>query len=300
MWKIDPVTLRLFIAVCEEGSIARASEREFIAASAISKRIADIEATYGIVLLTRGQRGVSPTAAGETLLRHARYLMRSLDRLHGELQQHATGLRGRVRILANVSSIVEFLPEELSDFMLANPHIQVDFEEKFSPDVIRGVADGQADLGIFRESDTLDTQSLQTMPYRQDHLAVVVTADHPLAGYDTLRFEDTLDYEHLGLSLYATINNKMQKMAERLGRVLLCRTNVSSFDPAFRLVHSGVAIGIFPREAVGRYAALYDLRVIPLTDDWARGRFLICIRDQDSLTLPTQRLLSHLLARIPG
>ena len=55
----DPVTLRVFIAVCEEGNIARAAEREALVASAVSKRIAAIEAEIGTPLLTRGRRGVA-------------------------------------------------------------------------------------------------------------------------------------------------------------------------------------------------------------------------------------------------
>src|SRR5579859_3753087 len=51
------VTLRLFIAVCEEGTIARAAEREFIAPSAVSKRLADLEALVDVALLSRSQRG---------------------------------------------------------------------------------------------------------------------------------------------------------------------------------------------------------------------------------------------------
>ncbi|EDZ97814.1 transcriptional regulator, LysR family, partial [Burkholderia sp. H160] len=55
MWQIDQVTLRLFIAVCEEGTIARAAEREFIAPSAVSKRLADLEALVEVALLSRSQ-----------------------------------------------------------------------------------------------------------------------------------------------------------------------------------------------------------------------------------------------------
>ena len=61
---IDPVTLRLFIAVCEEGHIARAAERESIVASAVSKRIGALEADLGVALLLRGRRGIEPSAAG--------------------------------------------------------------------------------------------------------------------------------------------------------------------------------------------------------------------------------------------
>lgn len=67
----DPVTLRLFVAVCEEGIIARAADRESVVASAVSKRIAAVEAQIGAPLLVRGRRGIEPAAAGQALLRQA-------------------------------------------------------------------------------------------------------------------------------------------------------------------------------------------------------------------------------------
>src|SRR5262245_25050979 len=76
----DPVTLRLFVAVCEEGNIARAAEREAIVASAVSKRIAAIEDDIGTPLLVRGRRGIVPTAAGQTLLRQARDVLSAMSR----------------------------------------------------------------------------------------------------------------------------------------------------------------------------------------------------------------------------
>ncbi|MDH4559159.1 LysR family transcriptional regulator [Pseudomonas sp. BN417] len=298
MWHIDPVSLRLFIAVCEEGTIARAAEREFIAPSAVSKRIADVESTFNTPLLLRSKKGVVPTPAGQALLRHARQLMRGMERLQGELSEYAEGARGHVRILANVSSIMEFLPEELSDFLLANEHIQVDIEERFSPDVVRGVAEGNADLGICRKSKAVG--DLDFIPYRIDHLAVVVNDKHPLAGREFISFAETLGYDHLGLSAYATLNAYMQKSARDAGKELRFRTYVSSFDAAYRLVQAGLALGIFPQEAVERYAELFGLRVIPLVDDWALGEFVICVRDVDGLSLSARRLLNHLLARVPA
>lgn len=295
---LDHFSLHLFILVCEEGTIARASERAFIASSAVSKRISDIEARFGTRLLKRSKRGVEPTPAGQALLRHARSLTRAMERLDSELSEYAEGARGHVRVLANVSSIMEFLPEELSDFMLANPRIQADIEERFSPDVVRGVAEGNADLGICRRSTAVG--DLEFLPYRQDHLAVVVSADHPLADRTSLAFEETLDFDHLGLSVFATLNTTMREDAERHGRELRFRSYVSSFDAAFRLVQFGLGLAVFPLEAVERYAELFDLRIIPLTDDWALGEFVICVRDHDALSLSARRLLDHLLLRAPS
>lgn len=295
---LDHFSLHLFILVCEEGTIARASERAFIAPSAVSKRISDIEARFGTQLLKRSKRGVEPTPAGQALLRHARSLTRAMERLDSELSEYAEGARGHVRVLANVSSIMEFLPEELSDFMLANPRIQADIEERFSPEVVRGVAEGNADLGICRRSMTVG--DMEFLPYRQDHLAVVVSADHPLADRTSLAFEETLDFDHLGLSVFATLNTTMREDAEKRGRELRFRSYVSSFDAAFRLVQFGLGLAVFPLEAVVRYAELFDLRIIPLTDDWALGEFVICVRDHDALSLSARRLLDHLLLRAPS
>ncbi|MDH0132459.1 MULTISPECIES: LysR family transcriptional regulator [Pseudomonas] len=298
MQHLDHLSLHLFVIICEEGTIARASERAYMAPSAVSKRISDIEARFGISLLKRSKRGVEPTPAGVALLRHARGLTRAIESLQSELSEYADGARGHVRVLANVSSIMEFLPEELSAFMLDNPLIQADIEERFSPDVVRGVAEGSADLGICRKS--MAVGDLEFVPYRQDHLAVVVGAEHPLAGRGSIAFEETLDYEHLGLSAFATLNTFMRNSAEAAGKELRFRSYVSSFDAAYRLVQFGLGLAVFPQEAVARYAQLFDLRVIPLTDDWALGEFVICMRDRHALSLSARRLLDHLLLRAPA
>lgn len=295
MQHLDHLTLHLFILVCEEGTIARASERGFIAPSAVSKRISDLEARFGTPLLSRSKRGVEPTPAGLALLRHARSLTRAMERLDSELGEYAEGARGHVRVLANISSIMEFLPEELSDFMFEHPGIQTDIEERFSPDVVRGVAEGNADLGICRRS--MAVGDLEFIPYRRDHLAVVIGSNHSLANRTRIAFAETLAFDHLGLSAFATLNNFMRNEATKDGHELRFRSYVSSFDAAFRLVQFGLGLAVFPLEAVARYASLFDLRVIPLTDDWALGEFVICVRDRDALSLSARRLLDHLLSR---
>ena len=290
---IDPTSLRLFIAVCEEGTIARAGEREFIAASAVSKRIADIEERAGTALLSRGQRGVAPTPAGEVLLRHSRRILREFERLHAELAEHASGEGGYVRLLANVSSMVEFLPEALSGFMLAQPKIRVDLEERGSLDVVRGVADGSADIGICR--DVVPTAGLDVRAFRHDHFALIVAAAHPLAGQDALGFADTLDCDHVGLSSNASMYPLLQRIAAERGREWRVRMHVSTFDAAFRLMQGGRVVAVLPREAVGRSAAAYGLRAVPLTDAWARRAFVICVRGVAALSPAARRLYGHLL-----
>lgn len=293
MQHLDYFSLHLFILVCEEGTIGRASERAFIAPSAASKRISDIEQRFGTVLLKRSKRGVEPTSAGLALLRHARALTRAMERLDSELGEYVEGERGHVRLLANVSSITEFLPEELSTFMLKNPGVQVDMQERFSLEVTRGVLDGSADLGVCRRPAACG--ELHLLPYRQDHLAVVVGADHALASHTCVGFEETLAFDHIGLSSFATLNTFLRREAEQRGQALHYRSCMPSFHAALRLIQCGLGLALFPHEAVVRYAPLFDVRIIPLTEAWAVGEQVICLRDREALSPPAQRLLEHLL-----
>ena len=120
--RIDLTSLQLFVAVCELGSIARAAQREFIAASAVSKRLSELEAAVETPLLQRHSRGVRLTPAGESLLHHARTVLFGLERMQGELAEYTEGVRGHVRVHANISAIVQFLPEDRKSTRLNSSH----------------------------------------------------------------------------------------------------------------------------------------------------------------------------------
>ena len=175
--RIDLTSLQLFVAVCEAGSIGKAADREFIAASAVSKRLADLEAALGTPLLYRHARGVDLTPAGQSLLHHARNVLYGLEKMQSELGEYADGVRGHVRVHASISAIVQFLPDDLGSFVRAHPQVKIDLEEHLSGDVVRAVQEGAADLGICNASAlSAGGTTLQTLPYRQDDLVLVVPA----------------------------------------------------------------------------------------------------------------------------
>src|SRR4051812_45351260 len=117
MRDLDLVTLRLFVAVCETCNIARVAEKSNIVPSAVSKRLAQLEATVGLPVLTRKRHGVAPTAAGRTLLEHAREMLASAARIEHDMDAFASGVRGQVRILASTSAMAEWLPDDVASFL---------------------------------------------------------------------------------------------------------------------------------------------------------------------------------------
>ncbi|SFC67150.1 transcriptional regulator, LysR family [Polaromonas sp. OV174] len=297
MRDLDMTTLRLFAAVCETRSIARAAEQANIVGSAISKRLAQLEDTVGTPLLLRRRRGVEPTPAGESLLEHARTMLASAERIERDMAAYAQGVRGQVRILATASVMAESLADDVAAFLQVPAHhdIQVDMEERISPDVVRGIREGVASVGICW--DAADLRGLQSCSYRSDHLAIVVHPSHPLAAHETLSLEQTLDYEHVSLPVSSAVQVLLQRAAALKGKVIVHRVIVSNFEAAMRVVRANLAISVVPREVAEPYAATYGLCVLPLLEPWAKRRFAICYRDESGLSAAAQLLVRHLAAR---
>jgi DNA-binding transcriptional LysR family regulator len=216
---IDLVTLRLFIAVCDEGNIARAADRESIVASAVSRRIAAIEEQIGAPLLVRGRRGIKPSAAGETLLRQAREVLRAMDRLNADLSEYATGVHGHVRVVATPSVLAEDIAEDIGSFLEKCPDVRVSADERVSPDVMREVREGAAEIGVLWDAN--DVSDLQVYPYRRDRLCLTVPAGHALAKRSDVRFEEVLDQIAVGAAPGGMMDTLLRREAARLSRPLV-------------------------------------------------------------------------------
>lgn len=297
MRDINLKTLRLLVAVCEHQNIARAAELEHIEPSAISKRIAQLEADLGATLLTRTRRGVSPTPAGQAVLEHARSILFSAERMSNDALNFNAGVQGQVRMFASPSAIAESLLDDISVFLQepANRNIKVDVEERYTRDLVRQVREGLASVGVCWDRGA-DLQGLQFLPYRSDHLALAVHADHPLAHRTSLAFEETLDHAHVSLGPMSSVHVLLQQAAARAGKLLEHRIFVSNFDAALRVVRANLAVSVVPAEAA-QDSKMLGLRLLPLTDPWAERHFIVCYNDLTSLMPAVRRMVDHLVAR---
>jgi molybdate transport repressor ModE-like protein len=94
--KFDTTTIRLILAIAEEGSISRAADRLSLAVAAASRRVTDLEDQLGSKLFKRVPHGVEITESGEKLLQYVRQIDNLIDRLQGDAQALNQGLDGRI------------------------------------------------------------------------------------------------------------------------------------------------------------------------------------------------------------
>ncbi len=293
--RIDLTSLQLYVAVCERGSIGKAAELAFMATSAVSKRLSDLESTLGSRLLDRHARGATPTPAGQSLLHHARSVLFSLDKMQGELSEYADGVRGHVRVHANISAIVQFLPEDLGTFIGRHEGIKIDLEEHLSTEVLRAVHEGAADLGICHTGSNGQPNDLQTRRYRQDRLTLVVPRYHPLAEHESLAFTDSLEWDHVGLHANSSIHLAMHAAAAAAGRSIRLRIRVTGLDAMCRMIHNGLGVGLMPQRAFQLMHGVGDLTCVALTDAWAFRHIDLVARDFATLPASARLLVDHLM-----
>ena len=277
-----------------------AAAQEHIEPSAISKRIAQLEDTLGTAVLVRGRHGALPTAAGRALLEHARSVLFTMDRIEADMAAFKGGIKGQVSVVASASAIAESLLDDVSQFMREPDHadIKIDIEERFSKDVVALVREGVASLGVCWSN--IDFRGLESRPYRYDELMLAVPQGPPLADRASVHFEDTLEFEHVGLQPATAVYTMLDRAAARVGRRMSYRVVVSNFDAAFRVVGAGLGISVVPREVSGIYVSGGRVRLVPLLNDWARRQFSICFRKQCDLTPAAQRLLDFFCQQAAG
>ena len=183
---MDLRSLRYFVAVAEERHFGRAAARLHITQPPLSRAIRQLETDLGALLLHRSPAGVTLTEAGTALYEEARALL-----------EHAEHARARVTAAAGTATFtIGILSDSAEDtnsaladaFRQRNPKVVVQVRQADLTDPTTGLRAGLADVALTRAP--FDSTGISTRVLRSDPVGVVLRADDPLAGRDTLLLDD--------------------------------------------------------------------------------------------------------------
>lgn len=277
--------LSLFVRVAELENLTKGAERASLSAAAASARIKSLEGQLNASLFYRQHRGVKLTTAGETLLRHARVILDQVDRLENEFALNAAASidsavteAGHIRVFANTTAVTEFMPKLLADYLAERPNVSVDLRERITSDVVRGVREGNADVGIV--AGPVVTTGLQSWCFAKDRLVVVTPEHHVLAGHrSVISLAEALEYDHVCMDEGHTLHTFLKEKARQARRKIACRLQTRTYEAMCRMIEAGVGIGILPESTVLRYRKSMRLEVLTLTDAWAIRERKLLVRE---------------------
>lgn len=269
--RIDPYSIRLFVAAARAGSIVRAAELEHIAPSALGRRLSDLEHAFGMPLLVRSPKGVRLTEAGRIVCERGERMETELQDLLREVQSESGTLRGTVRLHANMSAVIGFLPERLHRFMQLHPEVAVHLHEHDTREVVRACLDDRADIGVGVAVPL--PSGLDAWHFANDPLQIIAPAEHELSSYDTVTYIHVLRYQLVGVHAGGALDRLLTENALRLDQRFAPSVSVSSFDAVCRMVEAGMGIAVIPQSAAAAYAGSSRFIRRPLDEAWA-GREL--------------------------
>lgn len=293
--RFNLVTLSLIVSVARAGSISGGARETNLAMAAASKRLGDFETQIGVPIFYRRSHGVELTEAGRAILNDVLNVLEDVDRLARNIAEFSSGHRGHVRIWANPAAISEALPDDIAEFSAANPDIVIEMEERDSPETVKAVVENRADIGIF--ADSMNTMGLETRVYREDHLALAVPEDHPLAARRCVTLAEALDYPFIGLIARTPVAARLEYESARIGKAPKVQVQVRGIEAMCRMIAAKMGIGIVPTPAAVRYLVPMGLAIVEIEGDWTRRELMIGVRDSETLTHAARLLLDHLQSK---
>lgn len=291
--RFDLVSLSLFVAVAEEQNLTRAARRKHTAVSAVSKRIAELEQQVGTQLMLRMPRGIALTPAGHSLLYHARQVFRHLENMEEELGDYAAGIRGHIRIATISAALTSSLPGVIRDFLALYPQTDIEIEEHTGLAVVQTLLAGEADVGFF--SNWTPASGIDSWQWQHDELSVLVWPTHPLARRERLSFADIVNEKMIGPHRLSAVNQILEREARAQGKSLNVGLRVSSFIAMAELVAQQLGIAVLPIHELAPWTLHSGVKLIPLSDSWARRELLIGVKNASQASPSVKALLNNLI-----
>ncbi|MEN5299548.1 LysR family transcriptional regulator [Brucella sp. TWI559] len=182
----------LISAIDDNGSLKRAAELIGMSQPRATKALREAEELLSRKLFNRTNRGLTPTAAGDCMIRHAKTMLSQLTVMEQEVQSASDIEWGRLRI-GTIMGAVPYITETISNYLRQYPRTSIEILEDTSVELLRQLDRGLLDLVIGRSSVSATPQLYNVTAFHDELLAVVANPSHPLVGRKRVKLKDLVD-----------------------------------------------------------------------------------------------------------
>ncbi|MFQ6592001.1 MULTISPECIES: LysR family transcriptional regulator [Pseudomonas] len=260
--------LRYFVEIADSGSFSAAAERLFVAQSALSRQIKELETQLQTPLFERTARQPRLTAAGEAFYPRARNLLSELLKASEMATQVGHGQLGTLR-LSHSSTVPMSGPllQGISTWLERCPGVSVDIAKLSSEAQLEEIANGRLDVGLLRLPVLRQREGVQVEPLYSEQLLLAVPPNHPLARTDgpiewaQLKDEAFISIPHPqrgGLSYLSAELCMRAGFFPRAARVMSRKTT------QLQLIQAGFGIALLPKSM--QDIAPPNLHFLPLAE----------------------------------
>ncbi|AOY75269.1 LysR family transcriptional regulator [Clostridium formicaceticum] len=274
--------LHYFIAVAEHLNFTEAAKHLFVAQSAVSQQIADLEQKIGVQLFFRNKRSVKLTNAGAVFLQEALSLVSKSAEAIEKTRQADIGIIGHLKIGFLGYTERNFLPSLIREFRRSHPKVDLYLDQFHHGMLIEALKTGELDV-IFTLAFGLDNiGGIEKKSIFTEKISVVMHCDHPLANKNSLHISE------LAQERFITVSRR--ESPQGFNKTLLMCAN-SGFSPnivaeprllatVLLLVDAGIGITILPKSL--KLHSSPSLRFLDIEGEQAEDELVIAWKKKNA------------------
>jgi LysR family nitrogen assimilation transcriptional regulator len=283
---MDLRQLRSFVAVVESGSFSRAAVELGMTQQGLSQQIANLEQELGVALLTRTARGVTMRDTGQTLLEHARLVLRQVDQAAAEVSHLGANPTGEVRLSVPATATETLAVPLLQEVERRLPGVALRLVSGLSAHALQLVRSGWIDCAIVAGGSDMD--GLEAEPLIVEDLYLVSPPDAG-PGAAEVPFATLAG---LPLILPARPNSLRMAVEQHVGRdwQLDLKTEIEGLPLIKALVKVGYAHTVTSLAAVYEEQRRGELRVARLVDPGATRVLQLVVSSARPVTRATAEI----------
>jgi DNA-binding transcriptional LysR family regulator len=297
--KLKPPYLRLVLKIAETGQLQIAAASQGISQPAASRILTEIETEAGTPLFHRHAKGMEPTPAGATFVKHGRAILTELDNLDAEMANMKSGLVGEVRVGSVTGPAVRCLVPAIRQIKESTPGIEPTIDVAPSVELVRGLEEGRFDFILARLPPEYDSRAFRLTPARGEVVSLLVSRSHPLAGRQSVSLGELAGYEWVIQERGSPIRSAVEQAFHAAGvQVPGNITNTSSLLVMLAILESSQAIATLSEEVAGlltRGTLGFRMEALKLVESVTVPPYFIIQNRSQQLSRAAERVLERVV-----
>lgn len=262
--------LRIFHAVAQNGSFARAAEALHLSPPTLSLQVKQLSESVGQPLFEQLGKKIYLTAAGRTLAAACEDIEARMERLGEDLAALQGVERGSVK-LAILTTVKYTVPKLLGGFCAAHPGIDVAMVVGNREKLLQRLAGNEDDLYIMGQPP--EQMDVVSEAFADNPLVLVAPPDHPLVGKRRIAPERLRNEPFILREPGSGTRLTSEKFFADHGIALKNRLEVGSNEAIKQTVAGGLGLAVLSAHTVTAELALgelvqLDVRGFPLIRRW--------------------------------
>ena len=283
--------LRYFVKIIDLGSLTGAAEVLHIAQPALSQQLSTLEEEFKQRLVIRTKQGVTPTAAGLVLYRHAQTILRQLDQACSDVSSAGQNLSGSVSIgLAPGTAASALALPLLKAVRAGHPDIVLYINENFGTTLSELIMNGRMDMAVLYGFNTVP--GLEYMPLQSEQMYLVSPdKDRGVASDgqpEDIPLSEIYELDLLLPRSYNVVRKLVDAAFMRAQRTPRVVAEIESMSTLSAAVLAGVGSTILPGSTAHALAASGHVSLHRIVQPVIEASLALCLSSHLSLSAPAQ------------